>query len=103
MKETRENKENRKKAKALDRVSKISLLLAIISLVIMLIPDPIPVVDEIIAIRVFICSLIIFVVTFLAASAVRKDGSAEIFLDNLSKASGILNMFGNIKKLIGLG
>ena len=93
----KEGKNKNCNGKVYYRVSKISIILAAFSLICLFIPDPIPVIDEAIAFKAFICFLILFIITFIAGSASSEDGCAEDFVKNIVNI-GVLKMFGSIGK-----
>ncbi len=97
MKETRGNKFF---GNVLYGVTILFILIAGLPLLVALIPDPLPAVDEIIAIKMSLGFVGLAVISFIIGSCLRMDGSGKEFVDNMSKAGEAVKVAGAARKLV---
>lgn len=58
-----------------------------------ILPDPLPIgVDDVAALQASGGFFLVFIASFIAGSCLRKDGSAEDFVDNMSKAGNVMKV-----------
>lgn len=75
------------------------MFLAIIPIIIAMVPDPIPAIDEIVSANASLKFVALAVITFIIGSCLRKDGCAEDFIDKMPKALGALKAVSVVKEL----